>query len=231
MDDSFVKVPVNVPKLSGFDKSHQNLLTSKCGTITPILVDELIPGSKVHLKLALSASLPPLASDTFMRCSVKVEAFFVPFRLLAGSFESWFTDSEKKFANFSSGGSSIVPTARKGFLPCIGGLDGTADAMAITYMTYPGELFDYLGYKSQDDGFLDTAGVGISAMPALAYHRIYHDWYRNSLVQSEVFLPPTFSGSNGMSPSSNSSDAGCAPYLFFQGLNRLPARLLRSLNC
>ena len=89
MDDSFVKAPVNVPKLSGFDKSHQNLLTTKCGTITPILIDELIPGSKVHLKLALSASLPPLASDTFpMRCSVKVEAFFVPFRLLAkGSFE------------------------------------------------------------------------------------------------------------------------------------------------
>ena len=98
MDDSFVKVPVNVPKLSGFDKSHQNLLTTKCGTITPIMIDELIPGSKVHLKLALSASLPPLASETFMRCSVKVEAFFVPFRLLAGSFESWFTDTDKKFA-------------------------------------------------------------------------------------------------------------------------------------
>ena len=26
MDVSFVKVPVNVPKLSGFDKSHQNQL-------------------------------------------------------------------------------------------------------------------------------------------------------------------------------------------------------------
>ena len=102
MDDSFVKTPLNVPKLSGFDKSHQNLLTTKCGTITPILIDELIPGSKVNLKLALSASLPPLASDTFMRCSVKVRAFFVPFRLLAGSFESWFTDTEKKFYPINS---------------------------------------------------------------------------------------------------------------------------------
>ena len=115
MDDSFVKAAVQVPKLSGFDKSHQNLLTTKCGTITPIMIDELIPGSKVSLKLALSASLPPLASDTFMRCSVKVEAFFVPFRLLAGSFESWFTDTEKKFTNYGS----YSPRSLKGFLPVL----------------------------------------------------------------------------------------------------------------
>ena len=97
MDSSFVKVAVQVPKLSGFDKSHQNLLTSKVGTITPILIDELIPGSKIHLSLALSAQLPPLAADTFMRCQVKCEAFFVPFRLLAGSFESWFTNTAISF--------------------------------------------------------------------------------------------------------------------------------------
>ena len=72
MDDSFKKAVVAVPKLSGFDKSHQNILTSKVGTITPILCDELIPGTKVNLKLAISASLPPLASDTFItknRCN------------------------------------------------------------------------------------------------------------------------------------------------------------------
>lgn len=51
MDSSFVKVPLNVPKLSGFDKSHQNLLTSKCGTITPILIDELIPVQRLVLNL------------------------------------------------------------------------------------------------------------------------------------------------------------------------------------
>ena len=55
MDSSFTKVALKVPKMSGFDKSHQNLLTSKCGTITPILIDELIPGSKISLKLALNS--------------------------------------------------------------------------------------------------------------------------------------------------------------------------------
>ena len=216
MDDSFVKAPVNVPKLSGFDKSHQNILTTKCGTITPILIDELIPGSKVNLKLALSASLPPLASDTFMRCSVKVEAFFVPFRLLAGSFESWFTDTEKKWADYTgSSGSSVTPTARKGFLPTIGGLDPTNDATAISAIMAVGGLFDYLGFKSGSSGVL-TADQ-ISAMPALAYHRVYHDWYRNTLVQNEVFLPPTSSYAVNPSPGSMLPFMGSAPYLFFNG--------------
>lgn len=211
MDDSFVKVPVNIPKLSGFDKSHQNLLTTKCGTITPILIDELIPGSKVHLKLALSASLPPLASDTFMRCSVKVEAFFVPFRLLAGSFESWFTDTEKKFASYGSG--PTVPTARKGYLPCVGGLDPTNDATAIAGITAVGGLFDYLGYKSPNS--VAVTSYAVSAMPPLAYHRVYHDWYRNTLVQTEVFLPPTQAGNAYPTPPSSVVIAGMAPYSFF----------------
>lgn len=213
MDDSFVKVPVNVPKLSGFDKSHQNLLTTKCGTITPIMIDELIPGSKVRLKLALSASLPPLASDTFMRCSVKVEAFFVPFRLLAGSFESWFTDTEKKFAAYTSGGSSITTSGRTGYLPCVGGLNATSDASAISAMTAVGGLFDYLGYKSPNS--VAITSYTVSAMPPLAYHRVYHDWYRNSLVQADVFLPPTSTGSYQMSPGSDYPFAGMAPYQFF----------------
>lgn len=215
-----MKAPVNIPKLSGFDKSHQNLLTSKCGTITPILIDELIPGSKVHLKLALSASLPPLASDTFMRCSVKVEAFFVPFRLLAGSFESWFTDTAKKYAPYGTN----TPVSKVGYLPVIGNLTpessvgaGDNDQPAIDAMLAAGGLFDYLGLKTSASTTL-TSGV-ISAMPALAYHRVYHDWYRNSLVQSDVFLPPTTVGSSGISPASNAPFAGCSPYLFFSASN------------
>lgn len=83
-----VKAKVRVPKRSGFDKSFQNILTTKVGTLTPILVDELVPNSKVNLQATLSASLPPLVSDTFMRCNLKTEAFFVPMRLLYGGFEA-----------------------------------------------------------------------------------------------------------------------------------------------
>ena len=212
MDDSFVKVAVQVPKLSGFDKSHQNLLTSKVGTITPILIDELIPGSKVHLSLALSAQLPPLAADTFMRCQIKCEAFFVPFRLLAGSFESWFTNIPVQFQG--SYGSNTSFTERLGMLPVLGniagstsGPDGTTPLIA--YIQRTGSLADYLGYKT-GQAYI-TTGV-ISALPFLAYHRIYDDWYRNTLVQRPVFLRP---GNTSSYISPGGVCAGTAPYMFF----------------
>lgn len=186
MDNSFVKAPLQVPKLSGFDKSHQNLLTTKVGTITPILVDELIPGSKVNLRLALSGSLPPLASETFMRCSIKTEAFFVPMRLLSGSFENFFTDSPKRYYEDDSA------VDVKAALPRIY-VTSAANAQAVAAKMGNGSLADYLGFRSGGATalpFVQREG-GISLMPFLAYHKIYSDWYRNTLVQRDVFLPPT----------------------------------------
>ena len=88
MDEQlFKKVPVKVQSKSGFDLSFQNLLTTKVGTITPLLCEEVIPNETVHLRAAIQAQLPPLASDTFMRCNLKYEAFFVPTRLIFPGFE------------------------------------------------------------------------------------------------------------------------------------------------
>lgn len=80
---------VTVPHSSGFDKSHRYTGTGMCGTLIPVLCDEVIPGTKVRLRVPMSAQLPPLASETYMNASIKYEAFFVPSRLLVKSFE-WF---------------------------------------------------------------------------------------------------------------------------------------------
>lgn len=212
MDDSFVKAPVAVPKLSGFDKSHQNLLTSKVGTITPILVDELIPGTKVNLKLALSASLPPLATDTFMRCSIKTEAFFVPTRLLDGGFEAWFTDEAKDMVNDASEDGTIDTSSKRAFMPVIRDNVPLTSGLAdwVLAKTGTGSLSDYLGVKYTNPNFFKK---GISALPYLAYHRIYNDWYRNSLVQKECFLPPC----DGIDFSL--AGACCSPYVFHNNGN------------
>lgn len=206
MDDSFVKAPVSVPRLSGFDKSHQNLFTAKCGTIVPALCDELIPGSKVHLRMALSASLPPLASDTFMRCSIKAEAFFVPMRLLCGSFESFFTDQPRTYFQQDQ----VVE--RKGRLPII----KVSEPSGADFAPYlgVGSLADYLGLRSGNIALI--AESGFSAMPFLAYHRIYNDWYRNTLVQRDVFLPPDPEAEVTTSPNGRSGFcAATSPFDFY----------------
>lgn len=223
MDSSFTKVPLNVPKLSGFDKSHQNLLTSKCGTITPILIDELIPGSKIDLKLALNAQLPPLASDTFMRCSIKTEAFFIPFRLLAGSFESWFTDTPQQFMGPDTGTTGFPTFSEQlGWLPCFGNWDSVSEQPALDSAFFnPGTLGDYLGLRF-NQGAQAPNITPLSALPFLAYWRVIDDWYRNTLVERPVFVRPTsLSTASGQtttinsSPTSNRAVAGTAPYYFF----------------
>ena len=197
MASIYNKAVVKVQKKSGFDKSFQNLFTSKVGTITPILTDELIPNTTVNLRMAISTQLPPLASDTFMRVKQKYAAFFVPTRIIMPGFESWLCGSTNK--------SPVNPNAAKVRTPTI---------VTTTASTVPGSLADYLGHKQES-----TTGTNITvefnALPFLAYHKIYDDWFRNSLVQKPIYAEEVIAGnvdyrasnSNHVVPCSHSGDA------------------------
>ena len=87
-------VTLKVENRSGFDKSRFNALTTGVGTITPIVSQFMIPNSDVSMRLKISAQLPPLATDCFLRSHLKVEAFWVPMRICYGGFESWFCGRE-----------------------------------------------------------------------------------------------------------------------------------------
>ena len=169
-------VKVNVPGLSSFDKSFKNILTTGVGTITPIVSQLLIPGSKGHLKVSISASLPPLASDTFMRCNLKVEAFMVPLRLLYGGLESWLTGSQ--LYNFDSNSMTVAQLPR------------IVEYASTSHPNFaPGTLADYLGY-CVDHTQTTTASAYYNIFKFLAYHRCYHDWYRSARIQRPVFVNP-----------------------------------------
>ena len=186
---NYSKVPVKVQKKSGFDKSFQNLFTSKVGTLTPILVDELIPNSTVHLKAAITAALPPLASDTFMRCKLKYAAFFVPTRLLMKGYEKWLTNNTEDDAHKVRIPQMLFP---------VDTLNGSKPEDRETRLKYlgPGSLADYLGFKALQSELIANTQSGetgyqkdltLNALPFLAYHRIYNDWFRNSLVQKDIY--------------------------------------------
>ena len=59
-----------------------------------------------------------------------------------------------------------------------------------------GTLADYLGFKAAwspgTTGTTTTASTiaDVNALPFLAYHRIYDDWYRNTLVQKPIYRSP-----------------------------------------
>lgn len=195
------RVPVNVPGLSSFDKSYKNILTTKVGTITPLACKFVIPRSKVNLKLAISACLPPLASDTFMRCSLKCEAFFIPMRLLYGGIESWLTG--KKLHDYYTDTDEVSELPRIAFKNANWATDSP-------YLA-PGTLADYLGARVDVAGSsIGTAGASdayLNIFPFLAYHRAYDDWYRNAKIQKSVFVQPMRLSSGSARP------LACLPYL------------------
>lgn len=191
------KIRVNVPRRSGFDKTHRNSGSLTCGTLTPILCDELIPGTRVSLKLPIAVELPPLASDTYMNLKLKAEAFFCPSRLCCSSFEDFFCDNNPVrtlAADVSTTNIAEVIPRVPYFTP--------SDASSLG----PGSLADYLGIKVPT-----TAGqFSFNALPFVAYHLIWQEWYRNPRVQREAFVKPLNYLGGG-----SSVYLRCLPYVYF----------------
>lgn len=186
MDENLFKyAPLRQKRRSGFDKSFSNFLTAKVGTLVPVLCDEVIPNTDVNIRVAAQAQLPPLASDVFMRCDLKMEAFFCPSRILYGGYDAWLTGSTIRSAT-SQDASAALPFVKL--------------SASHPELLAPGSLADYLGYKNR--GVLVNTVVGIqdklNAFPFLCYHRIYDDWYRNTLVQKRLFNRPA-AGTGGFS--------------------------------
>lgn len=169
------KVNLKVQSRTGFDKSFYNDLTTNVGTLTPVLFDEVIPNSRVNLNVASSVQLPPLASDTFMKCDLKLEAFAIPLRILYGGFMKWFVQQSAFVSDTIDDYISLNPT-----IPCFEIASGWDETPSIMY----NGLSDYLGLRVCDDTYENTP---VNILPYLAYGKVYDEFYRNVLVQRQLF--------------------------------------------
>lgn len=170
------KVPVQIPNKSGFDLSHENLFTAKCGTLYPVMVDTLLPNDTISLGHSSQLQLPPMATDFYGRVMGKFEAFFVPFRVLYGGWQDLITHPVNG-DNYPTGTNA---NQKAKVLPTLRGLK--TEMLA-------GSLSDFLGRRI-DSFTTDAAGATqdvFNPLPFLAYHKIYNDWYRDSRIQQEVF--------------------------------------------
>lgn len=175
----FNKVPVKVQKRSGFDLSHENLFTATVGTLIPASVEEVMPGDVVSIGSAMAVELPPLATNFKGRVDARLEAFFVPNRLLWAGWQNFITQDPNS--------TPVVP--------------GYSVAASIPKVTVPqtrtvaGSLADYLGVKGSKTG-TEVSG-DFNALPFLAYHKIWDDWYRDSNIQQPFFVDGVGTGSFG----------------------------------
>lgn len=171
-------VTVKVPKRSGKNLSHRSNFTGQVGTLMPIMCHEPVVGQRTHLSIALDLNLPPLASKTYANLDYKIEAFFVPFRLLFGGFEDWFSGANLR--GFSAAARPCAPVLS---FPVQDTVAGPSARLRLK----KGTLSDMLGNKFNFSQTVPAAAYECSALPYLAYHCIYDSWYRNPQVQTPVF--------------------------------------------
>lgn len=194
----FSKVPLAVQNRSGFDLSHENLFTAKCGTLTPCYNQPVIPNTDLSLDVSCEIQLPPMATDFYGKVDGVFEAFFVPYRLLYGGWPELITRPVKNAVYPTDD----YPQNKAKFLPYFNITSGNYGV---------GSLADYLGIKVQET----SSDISVlNPLPFLAYHKIIDDWYRNSYVQTSAFVKPNALSNVG---SNVNAYASVLPYVSFGG--------------
>lgn len=180
----FEQRKVQIKNKSGFDLAHSNFLTQTCGTLTPVCVVPMLPNDSISLGFMSQVKLPPMATSFYGRVDYRLEAFFVPYRILWGGWEN--------FVTMPTNDPYGTQTIRPKYLPnLLFAGDGTDNSFVsrLNNTFKRGSLADYLGFKGVPH--LDKTSSAKFAvnniMPFLAYHKIYDDWYRNANIQKPVF--------------------------------------------
>ena len=87
----FKQQPVDIPNRSGMDLSFENILSMTTGTLIPVLVEEVLPNETYSLGYMCEAQLPPMATEFYGRIDMRLEAFFVPNRILWAGWQDFMT--------------------------------------------------------------------------------------------------------------------------------------------
>ena len=172
---------VQIKNKSGFDLAHSNFLTQKCGQLTPVCTIPMLPNDSISLGFMSQIKLPPMATSFYGRVDYRLEAFFVPYRILWGGWENFYTQPIA-----DPYGTAVE---RPHFLPNYIGAHSTA----VSEIFRRGSLADYLGIKGFAASGSSSSPFDLvsNMLPFFAYHKIYDDWYRNANIQKPAFVRKT----------------------------------------
>lgn len=176
----FDSQPIRVQNVNGFDLSHLNSGTAKCGQLTPVLCRLLMQNTKFSLGCSLSVELPPLATAFFGRIDAHVEVFFTPCSVLYGGWKQFIMGAVS--TSFSTYQAAQGVTAY--YLPRFTLDVATASVVSGLEATNDG-LLDYMNFR------FTSAIVGtpryFNLLPLVSYHLIWNVFYRNPSVTRTIF--------------------------------------------
>ena len=158
MKNLFNSIQLIKPKRNVFDLSHDVKLSAKMGNLTPILVQEAIPGDKFNISCESLIRFAPLVSPVMHRMDVTMHYFFVPNRILWDNWEKFIVDANTPIvAPYVFNGSDFSTAYQK--------------------------FMDYMGVPPNPG---TTYRPRINALPFAAYQAIYNEYYRDQNLVPEV---------------------------------------------
>lgn len=161
----FNTVKIKAPKRNKLDLSHQNILTTGFGKLTPCLLEELLPGDTFRLTTEVFTRFQPLMAPVFGRCNLTIHNFFVPSRILYNKFYDFLIDD-------TSDPTLALPyTTIKNLVQV--GQEGVSD------------LSDYLNVPRM--GLSNDNNTPLHLLPFLAYQLVYNEYYRDENLQNDIF--------------------------------------------
>lgn len=189
----FDSQPVTVQNLNGFDLSHINCGTSKCGQLVPVLRKLLMQDTKISVGAAVNCELPPLAVPFYGKIDFCVELFFVPCAILYGGWRQFI--SNQVATMFPSSQDSILENG--GYSLPVVSFERTSESETSGNFAYTSAksfqdtndgLADYLGVRlNWTNAAISPQSFSINLLPFLAYHKIVDVFYRNATTTKTWF--------------------------------------------
>lgn len=195
----FSSVPVTNISRSRHNLSHQVKASFDPGKLNPIMCELARPGDTWKCRLEQFVRTMPMIAPVMDMVDIKVDAFFVPIRLLWDDFEDFIT------LGLTGEFTATPPTiSYPSFTPTTSNHLNTLNPLFGI-----GSSSDYLNFPSLPF-VLNQAHpeIKLDALPFRAYQKIYNEYYMNENLDSEIPVI-TSSGNTQLifSPGTNSSIA------------------------
>ena len=198
-----------------FDLSCDHITTADFFQISPVYVKEMVPGEKIKINQATFTRLAPLVNPMLGRCRITNRAFFVPMRTIFKGWNEFITDTpyRSKFLVvpeldpydiawvFRNPAMSTDVTPAGGAVPAATSYDfcGKDSSNVYHYFKFTDrgrqawKIMESLGYRTSLGYFSynttngQNKGERFSALPILAFAKIFKDWYQNQAYPTSIF--------------------------------------------
>lgn len=166
-------------KRSKYNLSHQLLTDTDFGWLTPILVEDVLPGDTWKIKSEVFVKAIPLLAPIMDKVDIRVDYFFVPNRILWSKWQDFITGGRLGTVDIKE---PSLPLGDQFFM-------ASPDSIAMLEKIYQCSLAEV---ANSDSRHL------VSALPLLAYNKIYADWYMDLNVETDEYVSttPTIDGSS-----------------------------------